>query len=116
MVYHLKAKKIFNELVENKSFEFQSLQEKINPNNLRYRYKTEGISPTDFRNYQNPTDLFINLRDGNINSREVIKDQINFKSDLGEIIKKRNKKIKIKRLHKCNTKCSKLFWFQRKNY
>ena len=30
-------------------------------------------------------DLFINLRDGNINPKEVLKIRINFKSDLGEI-------------------------------
>ena len=30
-------------------------------------------------------DLFINLRDGNINPKKVLKIQINFKSDLGEI-------------------------------
>ena len=31
--------------------------------------------------------MFKNLRDGNGNPREVLKDQINFKSDLGEIRK-----------------------------
>ena len=31
--------------------------------------------------------MFKNLRDGNVNPREVLKDQINFKSDLGEIRK-----------------------------
>ena len=30
-------------------------------------------------------DLFINLRDGNINPKKVLKIQINVKSDLGEI-------------------------------
>ena len=70
MAYYLKnKKKIFNELAEEKSFEFQNLKEKINPNNLIYRYKTEVISPKDFSDYQNPIDLFINLRDGNINPR-----------------------------------------------
>ena len=64
-----KQKKLFNELAEEKSFEFQNLIEKINPNNLIYRYKTEVISPKDFSDYQNPIDLFINLRDGNINPR-----------------------------------------------
>ena len=44
-----------------------------------YKYKTEGRSPKDFRNYQNPIELFKNLRDGNINPKEVLKDQINFK-------------------------------------
>ena len=44
-----------------------------------YKYQTEGISPKDFSNYQNPIDLFINLRDGNINPKAVLKHQINFK-------------------------------------
>ena len=35
-------KKKFNKLVEEKSYEFQNLKEKINPNNLIYNYKTEG--------------------------------------------------------------------------
>ena len=47
-----KRKKTFNELVQEKHFEFKNLKQKINPNNLIYRYKTEGISPKDFSNYQ----------------------------------------------------------------
>ena len=58
-----------------------------------YKYKTEGISPKDFNNYQNLIDLFINLRDSNINPKEVLKNQINFKSDLGQI-KKWNPNLK----------------------
>ena len=69
-----KRKKTFNELVEEKYFEFKNLKQKINPNNLMYRYKTEGIGPKDFSNYQNLIYLFISLRDGNISPREVIKD------------------------------------------
>ena len=57
--------------------------------------ETEGISPKDLSNYQNLIDLFINSRDASINPREVLKDQINFKSDLDEI-KKRTKKSKSK--------------------
>ena len=38
-------------------------------------------------------DLFINLKDGNVNPREVLKNQIEFKSDLGEI-KEGNSKSK----------------------
>ena len=53
--------KIFIELVEEKSYKFQNLKENINPNNLIYKYKTKGVSPKDFSNYQNPIDLFINL-------------------------------------------------------
>ena len=42
------------------------------------------MSPKDFINYQNLIDLFKNLRDGNINPKEALKNQTNFKSDLGE--------------------------------
>ena len=48
IVYHLKNKnKLFNELVEEKSYEYQNSKEKINPNNLIYKYETEGRSPKD---------------------------------------------------------------------
>ena len=53
------------------------------------------MSPKDFRNYQNQIDLFKDLKDNNINSKEVLKDQIDFKSDLSEI-KKENEKSKSK--------------------
>ena len=49
------------------------------------KYKTEEISRKDFRNYQNPTELFKDLRGGGINQKDVLKDEINFKSDLGKI-------------------------------
>ena len=62
-------------------------EKQINPNNLIYKYKTKGISPKDFSNYQNLIDLFINLRDGNIDPNEVLKNEMNFKSGLGEIKK-----------------------------
>ena len=58
-----------------------------------------GTKLKDFFNYQNPINLFINLRDGNINPREVIKDQINFKSDLSKI-KKGNVKSKSNKILK----------------
>ena len=58
-----------------------------------YKYKTEGISLRNFRNYQNPIELFKDLKDDNINPKEVLKDQNNFKPDLREI-KKGNKKSK----------------------
>ena len=57
------------------------------------KYKTERRRPNDFNNYQNSIDLFINFIDGNLNPREVLKNQINFKSGLGKI-KKQNPKSK----------------------
>ena len=68
-------------------------RKKIDPNKLIYECKTEERSPKDFRDYQNPVDLFKNLKDSNVNPREVLKNPINFKSDLGKI-KKGNPKSK----------------------
>ena len=79
-----------------------------------YKYKVEGRSPKDFRNYKNLIELFKDLRDGNLNLKEVLKDQIKFKSDLRKI--KKEIQIKIRRSNKCNTKCWKLFLFKRKKY
>ena len=79
--------KIFNELVAESYVEFQNLGKWINPDNLIYKYKAEGRSPEYFRNYQNPIKLFKDLRDVDINTKEVIKNQINFKPNLGEIKK-----------------------------
>ena len=91
----MKNKKIFNKLVKKRSSEFRNFEKKINPDNLIYKYKTEKRSSKDFSNYQNPIKLFKGLRDGNANPKEVLKNQINFKSDLGEI-KKENLDLKLK--------------------
>ena len=50
-------------------------------------YKAEEKSLKDFRNYENQIELFKNLRDGSLNQREVLKNQTNSKSDVGEIKK-----------------------------
>ena len=73
-----------------------------------YKYKTEGRSPKDLKNYQHVVELFTDLRDGNINRKEVLKDQFNNKSDLGEI-KKRKSKTKIIRLNKCYKNAENIF-------
>ena len=52
-----------------------------------YKYKSGVRSRKDFESYQNLRELFKNLRDSNVNSREFLKDKINFKSDLGKIRK-----------------------------
>ena len=98
----LEEQKRFNELAEETSYQFQNLKDKNSPNNLIYKYKIEGTSPKVFSNYQNLIDLFRNLGDGNVNPRETLKNQADFKSDLCEI-RKRKSKIKIRRSNKCNT-------------
>ena len=76
--YYLKNKKIFNELIKERSSEFWNLAKRVNSDNLIYQYKTKGRSPKDFRNYQNSIELLKDLRDGNINPKQILKDQINF--------------------------------------
>ena len=80
-----------------------------------YKYKTEGISPKGFRNYQNPIEVFKGLREGNINPKEVLKDQINFKSNLGEI-KKGNGKSKSEDQINVMKNVHKFFSYKGKSY
>ena len=84
-ISHEEQKAIFNELIRKSSSGFHNLKKRIYPNYLIYKYRIEGISAKDFSNYQNLLDLFKNLRDGNINTKEVLKNQVNFKLDSGKI-------------------------------
>ena len=56
------------------SSEFLNLEKRTDPDNLIYKYKTEGRSPKDLRNYQDLTELFKNLRDANVSPKEVLKN------------------------------------------
>ena len=60
-------KKNFNLLVKERALEFSHIKDKIDLNNLVYKFKTEENDPKDFRNYKTPLKLFEDLRDGNIN-------------------------------------------------
>ena len=82
---HEKQKEIFNRHVKERAFEFSDIKDKIDPNNLVYIFKTGGNESKDFGNYQMSLKLFEDLRDGNINSKEELKNQASFKSDLSEI-------------------------------
>ena len=78
---------MFNELVKEKAFKSKNLEKVIYLDNLIYNYQTEGRNPKYFRNYQNLIELFKSLRYGNINLRDVLKNQIYLKLDLGEVRK-----------------------------
>ena len=54
----MNKRKIFHELIEERSSGFKDLEKRISPDNLIYSYKNERIIPKDFRNYQNPIELF----------------------------------------------------------
>ena len=72
-------KKIFNKLIAESSSKFYKIEKRINPSHFIFNYKTEERSLGDFSVYQNPIDLFKNLRDGNINTKEVLKNKTKLK-------------------------------------
>ena len=82
---HEKQKEIFNRLGKERDLKFSDIKGKIDPTSLVYIFQTGGNEPNDFGNYQMPLKLFEDLRDGDINSKEVLKNQARFKSDLSEI-------------------------------
>ena len=60
IVYHLKNKqKYLMNLLKKNSYEFLDLKEKINSNNLIYKYKTKGRSVKDFSKYQNLQPIYL---------------------------------------------------------
>ena len=111
----MNKRKIFHELIEERSSGFKDLEKRISPDNLIYSYKNERIIPKDFRNYQNPIELFKDLRNVNISPNEVLKDQINFKSYLSEI-KKGNPKSKSKDQISVTQNVEHFFYLREKNY
>ena len=76
---------MFDDLARETILEFSDTKEKIDPNNLVYVFSTGKIYPKDSGNYQIPMKIFEDLRDGEIDSKEVLKIQARLKSDLSEI-------------------------------
>ena len=101
---HAKQKEIFNRLVKDRALEFSDIKDKVDPNNLVYTFKTGGNEPKDFGNYQMLVKLFDDSRDGDINAKEVLKNQARFKSALSEIKtggkKSINQKNRIKNINR----------------
>ena len=82
---------MFNELVDKRLDKITELDEKVNRNHLVYRYKAK--SPDEkFDKYDNPLDLINKIRNGEVKLSSVKNDQTIFKSHLGEIKKRNNKK------------------------
>ena len=72
-------------IVKERALQFSDIKDKIDSNNLVYVFKTGENEQKDFENYQMPLKLFEDLRDGEINPKEILKNQAMFKSDLSEI-------------------------------
>ena len=92
-----KQREIFNGLVNARDLQFADIKGKTDPNNFVYKFISGEKISKDFVNHQMPLKLFEDLRYGDINPKEVFKNQARFKSDLNEI------KIGGKLINKKNT-------------
>ena len=73
-------KEIFNKLVDERLDEITRLDEKVNPDNLIYRYKGK-TADTKFDKFDNAFNLFDKIRNGKIKLADEKNDQIKFKSN-----------------------------------
>ena len=80
-----KQEELFSRLVEERAHEFVDIKDNIDLNKLVYKFKTGVNEPKDFTNYQIAWKLSEDLREGDINPKEVLKNQARFKLDLSEI-------------------------------
>ena len=87
-----KQKEIFNELADERIKEITELNEKVNYDDLIYRYKGKSTG-VNFDQFDNAFSLLDKIRNGKISLTNVKNDQEKFRSDLGEIIRE-NKKHK----------------------
>ena len=87
-------KEIFNETANERLNEITKLDEKVNSDDLIYRYK--GRTPDEnFDKYDNALDLINKIKNDEMKLADVKNDQVNLKSSLREIKKwKQQKKIK----------------------
>ena len=58
---------------------------KIDFNNLKYTFKDRNNNPIDFIGFKGPLRIFKSIYNGSITLKDVEKDQIKLKSDLGHI-------------------------------
>ena len=80
------------------SEEITKLNEKVNLDNLIYRYK--GETPDEnFDRYDIALNIIDKIKNGNIKLADVKRYQIKFKSNLGKIKKEATKKIKGAKKH-----------------
>ena len=73
-------KGIFDELINERICQIYNLEQKIDPYNFIYKFKTEEISPKDFRGNQNLLEFFENIRDDEIALKETRENKKSFDS------------------------------------
>ena len=78
-----KQKEIFNKLVDKRIEKITDLDEKVNSDNLIYKYK-RNINDVNVNNFDNALDI-VKIQDGKKELNNVKKNQEKFKSLLSEI-------------------------------
>ena len=92
-----KQKEIFNELVDERLEKIIDLDERINSNDLIYRYKG-STDDVNFNKFDNALDIIDKIWDGKIGLADVKYNREKFKSYLGEIKKGKKSKEQINTL------------------
>ena len=92
-----RQKEIFNKLVDERLEKITDLNERVNRDDLIYRYKGK-VADKKFDEFDNAPDIINKIRDGKKDLADVNKNQQEFKFDLGEI-KKGAKKSKEQKKH-----------------
>ena len=88
-----KQKEIFNELVDERLEEITDLDEKVNSDNLIYRYKGR-TADAKFDKFDNALDIIDKIRNDEASLTDLKSNQAKFKSNLSE----------VKKAHKNRTK------------
>ena len=81
-----KQKEMFNELVEERIEKITDLDERVNNNNLIYKYK-KNIDDVNLNESDHALDIINKIRDGKKELADVKNNQQKFKSFLGKIKK-----------------------------
>ena len=71
--------------MKGRAFEIADIKDEVNSNNLIYSFRTKGNKPKDFWKLSNATEIIWRFKDGNVNPKEVLKNQSRFTLDLNEI-------------------------------
>ena len=87
-----RQKEIFNKLIEERLEKITDLDERVNRNDLIYRYKGK-VADKKFDEFDNAPDIVNKIQDGKEDLADVKNNQQDFKLYLGEI-KKGDKKSK----------------------
>ena len=59
----------FDRLVKKKTLEFSDIKDKIDPNNLTYKFKGSENKPNNVENYQILLKVFEDVRDDDVNPK-----------------------------------------------